>query len=197
MDLRAEHVADPSDFDRIEQGANRRIQALGEINYAAIKAELRGMQRPVDTFVFNPEALAKEMARVQGYKDRAVEILGLLTENNVVQQHVVETLTKGWMRCSTTSPVAAREGEAVLKMWQFSSSAADAEHNYRYALGIVKNLESQLESLSRQIACIQVAAKIHDARFAFDSSLAMSGDDGGQGRRGDGDRVMDWEKFDT
>lgn len=195
MDLEIEKVTDSSDFDRIAQGGARRINALGHIDYVAIRNEFQSMQRPIE-FIFSPDALAQEMARVQGYKDRAVEILGILTENHIVQKHVVETLTKGWMRCTTAKPVAAAEGEAVLKMWQFSSSSSDAEYNYRNALGVVKNLESQLESLSRQIACMQIAAKIHDPRSAYDSSYV----DGAKGaiRDGDGDdRVTNWHKLDS
>ena len=46
--------------------------------------------------------------------------------------------------------------------------ATEAEIAYRHALGVMRNLESQQETVSRQIACVQAAAKILD-RFAFES----------------------------
>jgi len=194
MQLQVENVSETSDFDRIAQRGVNRIDAVGDINYAALHRELQSMQGPVE-FIFSPDALAQEMARVQGYKDRAVEILGKLAESHIIQKHVVEVLTKGWTRFSEQKSAEKREGEAMLKLSQFSMSAADAEYEYKHAMGIVKNLESQLESLSRQIACIQIAAKIHDPRFAYDSSFVD-----GSGTRDvpteNEDRVTDWEKLD-
>jgi len=200
MALQVEQVNDASDFDRIVGKMTERILAVGDVDYRSLRAELRRMQGPVQ-FIFNPEALAKEMARVQGYKDRAVEILGLLTENHVVHKHVVDTLTKGWARLSTEKSAERREGDAILKMSQFSAAASDAEYNYRYALGVVKNMESQLEGLSRQIACVQIAAKIHDPRFAYDSSFGQGADEATAGEtrdpQRDGDRVTGWDRFDA
>ena len=192
MELHVENVSESSDFDRIAQGGVRRIQAMGDLDYSALRDELHSMQGPVDKFVFNPDALAREMARIQGYKDRAIEILGRITESHIVYKHVVEVLTKGWTKFSVEKSAEKREGEAMLKLSQFSMAAADVEYAYRYALGVVKNLESQLESLSRQIACLQIASRIHDPRNAFDSSYAGVESPAS----GSEDKVTNWDSLD-
>lgn len=198
MKLQMEQVNDPNDFERIVNNMINRILSVGDIDYHAIHAELHQMQKPVQ-FMFNPEILAKEMARVQGFKDRAVELLGILTESNVIHKHAVETLTKGWTRFSVEKSAEKREGDAILRMSQFSSAATDAEYHYRYALGVVKNMESQLDSLSRQIACIQIASKIHDPRFAYDSAYGGNEDKSRIPEASDrvGDKIMGWEELDA
>ena len=194
MQLTIEQVSESSDFDRIAASWVRRIDEIGQLDYERLKTELQSMQRPLD-FVFNPDSLARDMARVQGFKDRATEILSDLTENYLIFKRAVETLTKGWMRFSVEKSSEKREGEALLKLSNFSMASSDAEYYYRHALGIVKNLESQLESLSRQISCVQIAAKIHDPRFAYDSAGVDRKVDpiSGEGE----DRPMDWDKMQT
>ena len=52
--------------------------------------------------------------------------------------------------------------------------ANDAEIAYRYAMDIMRNLESQMDSVSRQITCAQAAAQINGARYAFDAHVSSN-----------------------
>jgi len=174
--LSVERIEDQNDFDRIANNMSSKIKSLGEVDYDYYKRELKGLQRPLSN-IFNPEDLAKDLAQVQAFKDRAVEIVGILTENYLTHKRVVDILTKGWPKLSTEKSAEKREGEALLKMSNFIMEANDADIAYRHAMGVMQNLQSQMDNVSRQITCAQAAAQINGGRFAFDNGMASRDND--------------------
>lgn len=163
-----ERVEEQSDFDRIANNMIHKLNLDEKIDYDFYKNELMKLQKPLSN-IFNPEDLANDLARVQAYKDRAVEIVGILTRNYLTYKRLVEVLTKGWPKFSNEKSAEKREGEALLKMSGFIMDANDADIAYRYAMDIMRNLESQMDSVSRQITCAQAAAQISGSRYAFDA----------------------------
>lgn len=198
MSINVERINGPDDFDRVAANMVDRIGAVGDIDYRRYYRDLQDLQHPLGN-VFDPTALAQDMVSVQGYKDRAVEIVHVLTENYLVHKRVVEVLTKGWPMFSMEKSAEKREGEALLKMSGFLMAATDAEVAYRHAMGVLKNLESQMDSVSRQIACAQAAAKISFPGTAYDTSNPFTRreepDCAFHAEAGDG--ITDWDKLDS
>lgn len=168
-----ERVEEQSDFDRIADNMIHKLNLDEKVDYDFYRNELMQLQKPLSN-IFNPEDLANDLARVQAYKDRAVEIVGILTKNHLTYKRLVEVLTKGWPKFSNEKSAEKREGEALLKMSGFIMDANDAEIAYRYAMDIMRNLESQMDSVSRQITCAQAAAQINGARYAFDAHVSSN-----------------------
>ena len=169
MSISIENIANEDDFNRVASNMFIKMQSIGNVDYASYYQELRDLQHPLDN-VFEPSALAKDMASIQGYKDRAIEILGVLTENYLIHKRVTEILTKGWTKLSCEKSSEKREGEALLKLSNLIAALNDADAAYRYAMNVLKNLESKMDVVSRQIACLQAAAKISYPGTAFDNS---------------------------
>ena len=161
-----EQTGDPSDFDRIVNATSKRLADSGEVDYGTVRRELAALSVPLSG-LFNPEALARDLARIQALKDRAIAIVAMLTDNYLMHKRISEMLVKGWPKYSMEKSAEKREGEAQLKMSQFLLAATDAESAYRHALGIMRNLESQQENVSRQISCAMAASNILDKRYAF------------------------------
>ena len=177
-DVKVEVVNDKTDFDRICHALSNRLVALGDIDCAALGEELHRLSAPLSDSP-DPEVLARDLSRIQAFKDRAVEIVRVLTKAHLTHKRVVEILTKGWPKHSEEKSAEKRVGEALLKFSNFIMVASDVESIYRHALGVMTNLESQQENVSRQISCAMVAAKIGQ-RVAW----------------GGGDNITDWGKFD-
>ena len=178
-------------FGRTMSEMHQRIERMGSLDYAYLKGELKKLSQPLDC-EFDPNSLSRAMMRIQGLKDRAVEIVSQATENYLIRKRAVEVLVKGWSRFSVEKSAEKREGDAYNKFSEEIMDAAEAEVFYRHALGIMHNLESQMDNVSRQITCATVAAKIHSGSSGFDIEPAMS-------NKGDdrvSDPVTDWDRWD-
>ena len=172
-----EPVGDPADFEALCAKIVARIDALGQIDHEYVRGELRKLTAPLSNAV-DPQELAKDLARIQAFKTRAVELVDEVTVLYMTQKRSVEILTKGWPRYSVAKSAESREGEALMKFSNFILALNEAETLYRYALGVMKNLESQQENVSRQISCAMVASNIGDRRY------------------GRPDTMEGWDKFD-
>ena len=64
-------------------------------------------------------------------------------------------------------------------MSNFIMNANRADTVYRYAMLVMRNLESQMDNVSRQITCAQAAAQINGGRYAFDTD-GMHGGEGNE-----------------
>jgi hypothetical protein len=182
-DIKVETANDVSDFERICGALTNRIVALGEINLDTLGEELRKLSSPLSDSP-DPGILARDLSRIQAYKDRAVEIVRILTKVYLTHKRVVEILTKGWPKHSIEKSAEKREGEALLKFSNFIMAASDVESAYRHALGVMKNLESQQESVSRQISCAMVSSNIMTGRYARSDDNSNKADN-----------ITDWDKF--
>jgi hypothetical protein len=172
MDLELEKTDDVSDFAAIAVKLTNNILSVGEIDYEGLRAELKGLSVRLES-VFSPQELANDLAKIQAYKDRAIEIVNILSESHLTHKRVVEILTAGWAKYSQEKSAERREGEAQLKLSSYIMSATKAEIAYKCAVGIMQNLESQQETVSRQISCVQAAAKILDRRYAYDGDRPL------------------------
>ena len=81
---------------------------MEQLDYDFYRAELKSLQQPLND-IFNPESLAQDLAQIQGLKDRAIELVSILTENYLLHKQVVEILTKGWARMSNERSAEKRE----------------------------------------------------------------------------------------
>ncbi len=192
-----EIVNDTSDFDRIVDTMSKRLAIVSEIDYEAVRSELRKLCIPLEG-LFSPDSMADDLARVQGLKDRAVAILDEVTNSYLLHKRVSEILVKGWSKYAIDKGADKREGEAHLKMSQFLIAASEAESIYRYALGIVRNLESQQENVSRRITCMQAAANVYGRQgspIADKDDFDEATQSVGTSERGGDRMVRDWEKF--
>jgi len=158
---KVESVSTVDDYSRIAEAMSRRIAALPSLDYDELYVELSQLNVKVSD---DPTltGLSKELQRIQAAKDRAVEIVKDSVQNFLVRKRIAEVLQRGWLRFSEAGSVDKREGEAMLKLSQFTESAAEAESFYRAALQILKNLDSQHEIVSRRISCYNLAIKLRD-----------------------------------
>jgi len=192
MFLEVERADNINDFDRVVSRMSDRIKELGNVDYAWYRKELKALNYTCEN-IFDPSALARELSTIQGYKDRAVELVHALTSNYLTLKRIAEVLTKSWPKYSIEKSAEKREGESLMKMSQFIMAANDADICYRYALSVMKNLESQMDSVSRQISCTQVAAKISFPGTAFDSGINCVKDKEEEA----GDGITDWEQLES
>ena len=158
-DLKIEDTNEIADFDRICQTLTDKLIQLGEIDYEGYRNRLRQLSSPMSDSL-DPDILANDLKRIQAFKDSAVEIVRELTKVHLTYKRVVKLLTKGWPKYSVEKSAEKREGEALLKFSNYIMAENDAESAYLHAVGIMENLESQQENVSRQIQCAQISSKI-------------------------------------
>jgi len=194
-----EAINDTSDFDRIVDTMSIKLAEVSELDYSAIRSELRKLCVPLEG-LFSPDSMADDLARVQGLKDRAVALLDEVTNSYLLHKRVSEILVKGWSKYASDKGADKREGEAHLKMSQFLIAASEAESIYKYALGVVRNLESQQENVSRRITCLQASANVYGRLGAPIADKDDFDNENQQGRntRNGGDRMIrDWEQLEN
>jgi hypothetical protein len=187
-----ESANDTSDFDRIVNAMSQRLSAVSEMDYEALRVELGHLCVPLQGY-FTPDSMADDLARIQALKDRSVAILDAVTNAYLLHKRVSEILVKGWSKFTEAKGQDKREGEAHLKMSQFLIAASEAESIYRYALGVVKNLESQQENVSRRITCLQASANIHGRIGA----PLVSQDDLSDATPREDRSMRNWENFES
>ena len=158
-----ENVSTPDDYARIAAAMSERIAALPTLDYDKLYLELSQLNVKVSD---DPslQVLSKELQRIQGAKDRVAEIVKDSVKNFLVRKRIGEVLQRGWIRFSEAGSTDKREGEAMLKLSQFTETASEAESFYRAALQILKNLDSQHEIVSRRISCYNSAIKLRDLK---------------------------------
>jgi hypothetical protein len=190
-----ENTNDPADFDRIVTSLTNKIMATGDIDYPALRTELRGYSVAlIETN--DPNALADELSKIQGFRDRVLEIERELTDNYYTHKRVVEILTEGWPKFSQEKSAEKREGEAQLKLSQFIMAANDAELAWRYAFNVRKNLESQQQTVFQQIKCA-ISASNYLGRHAFNPDGMPAETYREEQQEENTDPILDMEKFDN
>lgn len=176
-DLSVESVNEVTDFDRIAEKRIRELLSILSIDLDVVTTDLQKLAVPASDSI-DPNVLCTDLQKVQASKERAVEIVRVMTHAYLTYKRVVEILTKGWPKYSPEKSAEKREGEALLKFSNLIMAANDVECVYRHALGVMRNLENQQESLSEQINCARVSARL------------------GQMASWNGDNVTDWRRFD-
>lgn len=178
--LKVEETNNVEDFMRICDTLKAKLNAFKQSNYEDFKRRLRQLSAPLSESS-DPDELANDLRRIQAFRDSAVEIVTILTENYLTHKRVVEILTEGWAKNSSEKSAERREGEAKLKFSNFIMAEVSAESAYRHALGVMKNLESQQENVFRQISCATISSRIGQSFVRNEQR---------------NDNVTDWEKFD-
>lgn len=162
-----EPTNDISDFERVATRMAKKLEASRVVDYETVYAELPKLTVRLEE---DPslQQLSLEMQKVQAAKDRVAELLKHAVRNALLHKRVGEVLLKGWNRFSNEKSSDKREGEAMIKLSQFIEAEIEAESFYRTISGVMKNLDSQHEAVSRQISCLSLTLKLRDQRWYAD-----------------------------
>jgi len=106
--------------------------------------------------------LSNSISQIQAAKDRVVNIVHEAQNNNSVRKAIADVIETSAISISTESSADRRKGYAAMKTAEYAISGAEADGFMRYCLGMMKNLDSRHDSISRRITCIQMTIKIGD-----------------------------------
>lgn len=164
MSLELEPTKSEHDYERIVKSMSARLDRLPSLDYDMLRAELSKLNVRLSE---QPtlDSMSSDMQRIQAAKDRANEIVKDAVTNFLVRKRVTEILVMGWMKFSEEKSSDKREAEAQLKLSQFLMDAVEAESFFKTATHIMANLQSQQDTISRQVTCFSLLLKTNDVRF--------------------------------
>jgi len=135
--------------------------------------------------------LSREMQQVQALKDRVLQISQDANQNWQRHKRVVDILVKGWSRFAPGSSQDKREADAQLKMCEFILASGDAEALYSASRNIMRNLDSQHETISRQVTIHSLNLKYLDVRRYTPEDREASREE----ERRPEEVITDWDQF--
>jgi len=148
-------------FETLRQECDGKLASLEKQDAAALKAEMRTTCR-------FPEAgpsiqdLGAYMQRVQGAKDRTVEIVQTAHYNHLITKKVADVLSEAFLAVAEGGSTDKRKGQAALELGTYHLKAAEAEAFYKHCMSEMENLDSKHLTASRRITCIQMSLKLSD-----------------------------------
>jgi len=140
------------DFKKIVELGRASIRKLRNIDYDALYKELTELRAPTSEGS-TLQQLNMDLQVVQAAKDRLAEVATEIMRHALTYRRIADLLTDGWVRFSDAKSEASRKGEATLMMVNFEMAASEAETLHKSVMGVLRNLDSKHESLSRQITC--------------------------------------------
>lgn len=103
-----------------------------------------------------------ELEKVQGAKDRLGEIFLDIIKSHTFKKRALDILRDSYGKFAQAKNAESRKGEAAYLVSDFEIDFAWVEALLKQCLHILKNLDSQHESLSRRISVYQIQAKMMD-----------------------------------
>ncbi len=171
-----EQIANAEEYDRLIARATQMLSDLKDIDYAALKGELRQLNFSMSE---NPslQQLNMEIQKIQASKDRITEIMMDATNDFIMKQRICDVLVEGWQKFAQESSADKRKADATVRFSQFIMMASEAEAFYKVVSHVMKNLDYKHESASRRVTCFNLSLKLRDiARGTPDQDFAIVGD---------------------
>lgn len=130
------------------------LNSLPKLDYDSLRAELRELNMPLSE---SPtlQQLSYELQQMQGFTDRAIQILMDANYDYVMKKRIVDTLEKGYSKFSGESSADKRTSDTVTKLSDFLLMVAESDAFHKATESVAKNLESKVRVVSRRIAALQ------------------------------------------
>jgi hypothetical protein len=151
----------PVEYLDLVKSVQLKYSMLPRLNYDEIYNELADLavkSNPNPTL----HVINDEIQRVQAAKERLSEIYRNVERNYHIKKRAVDVLESAWAKYSSESSADKRKSDTVLKVSGFIMDFSEVEACYKVCLHIIKNLDSNHESLSRQITVHQQLLKMND-----------------------------------
>ena len=151
----------PVPFESLKQECEAKLASLQTQDVPALMREMRGLCRFAEAGP-SIQDLGAYMQRVQGAKDRVVEIVQTAHYNHLITKKVADVLTEAFMAVAEANSADKRKGQATLELGSYQLRAAEAEAFYKHCMSEMENLDSKHLTASRRITCIQMSLKLSD-----------------------------------
>jgi hypothetical protein len=136
-------------------------QDLPLINYNDLYSELADLNvdsRPTPTL----QLINLKLQKVQASKDRLAEIFQEVIRCYTFKKRAVNILSESWNKFAEGTSADKRKSDSSFKLSEFHADLAKIESLYNVCEHILRNLDSQSNSISRQITIIQSQLKMFD-----------------------------------
>lgn len=134
---------------------------LPKLDYNAIHAELASLNAdsgPTPTL----QLINLKLQKIQAYKDRLEEIHNKVVRAYYFKKRAVSVMTEAWGNFADGTSADKRKAEAAFRLSDFHADFAQTEALYYVCENVLKNLDSQSMTVSRQITVIQSQLKMFD-----------------------------------
>jgi hypothetical protein len=149
-------------FEAAKEGCDGLLRSL-EIQTSEDYKRLRQEMKEGSTTLDNSptiQGLNAEVHRIQIIKDRFATIFAEAHRNFVYRKRVYDLLTEAYLSISGESSQDKRRGDATIKLNSYYLGYIEAEGFHKYCGAIMRNLDSQYETLSRRITCFGLQLKL-------------------------------------
>jgi hypothetical protein len=151
----------PKDYQCVIDRFISMYMTLPIINYDAIHKELSELNvdsSPTPTL----QLINLKLQRVQASKDRLAEIYQQVIRCYTFKKRAVNVLSEAWNKFAEGSSADKRKSDSSFRLSEFHADLAQVEALYSVCEHILRNLDSQSNSISRQITIIQSQLKMFD-----------------------------------
>jgi hypothetical protein len=151
----------PEEYKEIYLSFRQQYAMLPVLNYKEIYSELGDLSiesTPSPTM----QVINDEIQKIQGCKDRLSQIYNDVCQNFYFKKRAVDVLEKSWAKYTHEKNSEKRKGDAAAKVSLFYEDFARTEACFHVCQHILKNLDSNHESLSRRIMVNGQLLKMND-----------------------------------
>ena len=151
----------PKDYKYVVDRFLAMYSTLPEMDYDAIHKEISELNvdsSPTPTL----QLINLKLQRVQASKDRLAEIYQEVIRCYTFKKRAVNVLSESWNKFAEGSSADKRKSDSAFRLSEFHADLAQVESLYNVCEHILRNLDSQSNSISRQITIIQSQLKMFD-----------------------------------
>lgn len=154
-------ISYPPEFMEIYRRITKHYTRLPKLKYSDVYEELSELTvRSSETPTL--QTISKELEKSQGSKERVSEIEMQVSECFIFKDRAVNILRESWYKFCDEKSADKRKGDAQYRLASFELDLAKTESLSKACIGIMKNLDSLQNVLSRKITNIQLQIKLMD-----------------------------------
>ena len=149
----------PSEYLALIKRVQEQYQRLPHVDFDAVYDEVEKLavkSSPTPTL----QTLNDELQRIQGMKDRLVEIYVNVIKCYNTKKRCTDVLQDAWGKYSSEKNAEKRKGDAIMCVNPFIIDLIQIETLMKYCSEIMKNLDSIQETASRRVTIMQSILKI-------------------------------------
>jgi len=151
-----------STFEEVKAKCDMLLASVPSMEQSMLRNEIKEIcsQVNISSHTMSPADLASDMECIQAARDRMVEILADAHMCATIKKDVAKMMTSAAKKTSAESSSDRREGDAVIKVSEYSLSSTAADAFYKFCDIMYSGLNNKYNSVGKRIACLQESVRI-------------------------------------
>jgi len=149
-------------YEDVKTKCDMLLASVPRMDYSMLRSEIKEVcsNVSVSSSTMAPSDLAGDMERIQAARDRMVEILADAHMCSTIKKDVAKMMTSSAKKTSAESSSDRRDGDAIIKVVEYSISSTEADAFYKFCDIMYAGLNNKYNSVGKRIACLQESVRI-------------------------------------